>query len=339
MPTDTRLSPDKFINRVRQTLRTHAMIPPGNRILVGLSGGPDSVALVRVLMALAGEFNLSIVLAHLNHNLRGKESLRDERFVRDFAETHSLPLTVDTLDIKAAAKAERLSLEEAGRNARYAFFKRTAVSEGCHRIALGHNKDDHVEQVLMNLIRGAGVQGLRGIAPVREDVIIRPFITLSKTDILSYLEDICQNYIVDSSNRDTVFLRNRVRHNLIPMLEEEFNPNIRSGLDRLSRILSIEDDYMDARAEELYNRLQNDGTGKLESNSIRLALDGFASCHSALAFRVIRKALGAVKKDLRRITHTHIMDILTLARSGETGKHLDLPGQIRVYKEKQMLRI
>ena len=191
----------------------------------------------------------------------------------------------------------------------------------------------------MNLIRGTGVRGLRGISPVRENHIIRPFIALSKTDILAYLNDIGQDYILDSSNRDTVFLRNRVRQNLLPLLEEQFNPNIRAGLDRLSQILTLEDDYMAERAQALFETLQRNVPDAEDQRSIRLSLDGITACHPSLAFRVIQKAVLAVKKDLRRITHTHITDILALAKTCETGKHLDLPGQIRVYKEKGLIYI
>lgn len=322
--------------RVRQAILDHAMASPGDRILVGLSGGPDSVALARVLMALAPDPDLdfSLALAHLNHSLRDEESLRDEVFAREFASAHGLDLTVETRDIRAEAKSGRLSLEEAGRNARYAFFHKTARDRGCARIALGHHRDDHVEQVLMNLVRGAGVRGLRGIPPVRQGNIIRPLIGLSKADILAYLEEIGQNFVLDSTNQDTTFLRNRVRHDLIPLLESGFNPDITSGLNRLSRIITLEDDYMDARATEVFDTLATE-----DDDGIALAVPGLIGCHPALSRRVLRKAILAVKTDLRRITHTHILDITELATTGETGKHLDLPGQIRVYKKKGAIHI
>lgn len=264
--------------------------------------------------------------------------MRDEYFVRKFAREQDIPLTVDVRDIKAFAKKKRLSLEEAGRNARYDFFKRTADCQGYTRIALGHNRDDHVEQVLMSLIRGSGARGLRGIAPVREDKIIRPLIRVSKADILDFLNETDQAYVMDSSNEDPAFLRNRVRHSLIPLLEKDFNPDIKTGLDRLSHILSLEDDFMSDQADQAYDDIRSDQTDQTQAQKI-LSIPGLMNLHPAIAGRVLRITISSVKGDLRRITHTHIQDILTLAKASESNKSLDLPGQIRVYKNRGQLFI
>ncbi len=320
-----------------RTIREHHMLAGEDRILIGVSGGPDSIALVRVLITLKEALGLSLGLAHMNHGLRGDESSRDENFVRDFAGDLGIPLSVESRDIKSFAKDNRLSLEEAGRNARYEFFNRIAEAEGYTRIALGHNRDDHVEQVLMSLIRGSGARGLRGIAPVRGG-IIRPLIRVSKEDILDYLKETGQSFVMDSSNEDSAFLRNRVRHSLIPLLEKEFNPDIKTGLERLSHILSLEDDFMSDHTGQAYDAIRSDQTHDDQAQEI-LSIRGLMDLHPALAGRVLRKGLLKVKGDLRRITHTHIRDIVTLIKASESNKSLDLPGQIRVYKKKRLLYI
>jgi len=183
-------TPAVFIDRISQTIKAHRMICPGSRVLIGFSGGPDSIALVRVLMTLAHRLDITIGLAHLNHGLRGKASDQDEAFVREFARAHAIDLDVTRVDVKTLAKEGKHSLETAGRIARYTFFKEVSQKKVYHFTALGHHRDDHTEQVLLNLIRGSGPSGLKGIAPKREGGIIRPLIRVSKSEILAYLEAI-----------------------------------------------------------------------------------------------------------------------------------------------------
>ncbi len=311
------------------------MLGEQERILIGISGGPDSVALARVLVELRKTLGVFLGLAHLNHSLRGEESLRDEAFVQEFAKTQNLPLTVETRDIKSMAKEAGLSLEEAGRNARYDFFSRTAKTYGYTRIALGHNWDDHVELVLMNIIRGTGSRGLRGIPPIREGHIIRPLIQTPKVEILNYLTRTGQDFVTDSSNTDPVFLRNRIRHDLIPGLEKSFNPDIKAGLNRLSQILSLEDDFMTEKTDQAFKRVVT----KAEDTRITLSIPHLIKVHPAIANRILRRSICLVKQNLRQISHTHLQSILCLMQSAESGKSLDLPGQIRVYKTKDRLCI
>lgn len=324
-----------FTETVAGTLEAYRMTAPGDRILIGFSGGPDSTALARGLMMLSSRMDFTIALVHLNHGLRGREADRDEDFARDFARSFSLDLHVERCDVRALAQREKRSLEDAGRKARYALFKTLARDHGYTRTATGHHRDDHAEQVLLNLVRGTGPGGLRGISPVREDGIIRPLIRVWKKEITSFLDDINQPFVTDASNQDPEFLRNRVRHRLIPLMEKEFNPEIRAGLDRLSRIMVQEDDYMDARAEENFSA----AVRAREKDTITLDADLLNTCHPAIFSRVVRKALGHVKEDLRRITRRHLLDIRDLTRFSETGKHLDLPGQVRVYRLKKELCI
>ena len=318
------------------TIREHNMVAPGHRVLIGVSGGPDSMSLTQALTGLKKDLDIRIGLAHLNHMLRGTHALADETFVREFAREHNLALVVETKNVAELAKKQRLCVEEAGRNARYDFFTRVACEKGFHRIALGHNRDDNIEQVLMNLVRGAGPRGLRGIPPVRQKKFIRPLIRMPRTDILGFLDRINQGYVVDASNEDTSYLRNRIRHCLIPFLEKEFNPDIKAGLARLSGIVGQEDDFLDQMARTALDK----ATTQKQANQIDLSIPEINKLNRAIGARVIREALLSVKQNLKRISHTHIRNILYFAgKKGESGKSLDLPGQIRVYRQRDILRI
>ena len=326
----------KFTNQVLGTIREHDMVAPGHSVLIGVSGGPDSMVLVQVLTSLKKNLDIRIGLAHLNHMLRGSQALADETFVREFARAHNLALVVETKNIAELAKKQRLCVEEAGRNARYDFFTRVACEKGFHRIALGHHRDDNIEQVLMNLVRGTGPLGLRGISPVRQEKFIRPLIRMPRADILAFLDEINQEYRIDESNEDTSYLRNRVRHCLIPFLEKEFNPDIKTGIERLSGIIAQEDDFLDRMARTALDK----ATIGRQKDQIDLSIPAINTLDRALGARIIRAALLSVKQNLRRISHTHIQDILYFAgKKGESGKSLDLPGQIRVYRQRDILRI
>ncbi len=324
-----------FVREVFETISQFGMIQKKDAVLAGVSGGPDSVALVRVLLYLAKSKALTLGIAHLNHDLRGAESQRDETFVKNLAKELGLPFFSKTMDIIDLAKKEHLSVEEAGRNARYTFFTKTADTQGFSKIATGHNRDDNAEQVLMNLLRGSGPRGLTGIPPVRENRFIRPLIRMPKARILNFLEEKGQAFVLDSSNSDESYLRNKIRHDLIPRLEQDFNPEIKSGLDRLSHILRQEEDFLIGQATLVFNRCV------IEENKgrVTLSIPELTQNHPALVNRVLRQAIERVKQDLRRITLTHVQDILTFMARSESGKSIDLPGQIRVYKAQNTLCI
>jgi len=325
--TDTPQYP--FVREVFQTISRFNMIRKKETILVCVSGGPDSVTLVRVLLYLKERLNITTLgIAHLNHGIRGEESNGDEAFTKDLAARFCLPFFTKTMDIMGLAKKEHLSLEEAGRNARYAFFTKTADANGFTKIAMGHTLDDNAEQVLMNLIRGSGPKGLSGIPPVRENRFIRPLIQMPKSRILAFLKEKNQSFVLDSSNTDESYLRNKIRHNLIPRLEHQFNPEIKSSLDRLSHILRQEEDFLEDQAAQAFKRCLI----KQEECRVTLSIPALTQSHPAIINRVLRLAIESIKKDLRRITLAHIQDILTLMDGAESGKSLDLPGQIRVYK-------
>ncbi len=317
-----------FIAKVRTTVERHRMIRKGDTVIVGVSGGVDSVALLHVLMALRDEYDLSIVVAHLDHGIRGEESRREAEFVRDLAQRLGLPFETAVADVSAMAGRERISLQEAARKARYDFYEEVRKRYDGQKVAIGQTADDQAETILMRVIRGAGLRGLKGIPPARGGIYIRPLIETSREEVERLSRDEGLSYVTDSSNIKDIYLRNKVRHDLIPRLEREYNPNIRAGLTRMASILSREDDYIDREAERVAARLIKGG-----GEEVNLDIPGLKASHGAICFRVLQKALATVLGgDLRRIKTAHLDAIFRLLGHRAPNKILCLPDG--VYAEK-----
>lgn len=325
----------EFIDIIAETIHELNLLEPGDRVLIAVSGGPDSVALVLSLLAVKEKYTLNIGIAHLNHMLRGEESLGDETFVKKFAHNLDLPFHGEQTDVKGYAKQHRLSIEEAGREVRYRFFEQMANRHGYTKIATGHTKDDNAELVLMNLLRGSGSKGLSGIPAIRNRRYIRPLIRVLKTQILDFLTHKNQAYRVDSSNTDMAYLRNTIRHRLIPRLQSEYNPEIIDALDRLSHILRQEEAFWDTETDKQFNRCLI----KTDDRAVAFSKPLMSELHPALLNRVFRKAIWKVKKDLRRISLAHIEDMVKFCFHQPSGISLDLPGRIRVYKHRDSIII
>lgn len=338
MPADMAATPSLqkgFLNTIDQTILEFHLLSPGDRVLVAVSGGPDSVALVLSLLAIKKKYALTIGIAHMNHRLRGEESLRDNTFVQTLADKLDLPFHDAQINVKAYAKTHRLSLEEAGRDVRYRFFEQVTHRHGYTKIATGHNKNDNAELVLMNLLRGAGPKGLSGIPPLRDGRYIRPLIRVSKNQILAFLKAENQSWVFDSSNTDMAYLRNKIRYALIPQLQSEYNPEIIDALDRLSHILRQEEAFWDTETDRHFNQCLI----KTEASAIIFSKPRMATLHPALLNRVFRKAIAKVKKNLKRISLTHINELVKFCFHPSAGTSLDLPDQIRIYKRKETLII
>jgi tRNA(Ile)-lysidine synthase len=325
---------DNLRQDIARTIHAYDMIPARSRVLIGVSGGPDSICLWHLLMGLAHDFNIRIGVAHLNHGLRAAESERDVGFVRELAEFYNTPLFYQKANIRSAAEKSRRSIEEAGRMARYEFFRETAAAHGFDKIALGHHRDDNAEQVLMNLLRGAGLDGLGGIPPVRGR-FIRPLIRVRRKDILSYLAENRLEYMTDQTNADTLFMRNKVRHQLMPLLEKEFNPKIAESLNRLSEICRSEKEWIDRLVFETL--LQ--ATRHQDKNQLMLSISGLKELHQAHLRRLVRTGIRRIKGDLRRIRLAQIDAAVGLIDSEKAMGWCDLPGRIRIEKQGDQLII
>ena len=323
----------RFIQTVEQTISDHRMLDQKERVLASVSGGPDSVAMVLALQLVKNDLDIGI--AHVNHQLRGKEADADQSFTADFAKKNGLEFHVIQKDVNAIAADQGISVEEAGRDVRYAFLKSTADQFGYTRIATGHTRDDNAEQVLMNVIRGSGISGLGGIPPVRNKLIIRPFIRTGKADIIDFLNIHGQRFCTDQSNTDQTFLRNRIRLDLIPLIQEHYNPSIVDSLNRISRITRLENDYLHQLAASALDKCLVEKTSRM----VTLNIDRLIGHPPALQARMIRLAVQLIKADLKRITLKHLTDINRLIRSNAEKKSLDMPGQIRIYKSKSTIMV
>jgi len=284
-----------FEKKVAEFCRSNALFPEdGGRVLVALSGGGDSVALLFVLVKIGGIFDLSVEAAHLNHSLRGEESLEDEWFVRDLCSRLGIRLSVESLPVEVF-RAGRGSVETVAREERLAFLERAARNRGAMRIATGHTLDDQVETVLQRIIRGTGPSGLAGIPPKRDDLWVRPLLCVTRREIRDYLEGEGISFREDSTNTDTSFFRNRIRHELIPLLRERFSAGVTAGVARLAELSRIQEDYLETVTEEAFLDC------RLLSNSYKILLDKekFMIYHKMVRQRIVRHALEVLEGEGR----------------------------------------
>lgn len=320
--------------QVLRTIRKHAMLSRGDHVLVAVSGGADSMALLYCLDDIAPRLELKLAVAHFNHGLRGAESDEDEAFVRAAASALGLPFLCECADLKAGAAAAKKNLEEAARDARYAFLTRAAESIGADRIATGHNLNDQAETILLRLLRGSGPGGLKGVHAVIGGKILRPLIECSRTLILDFLNQRGAGYREDSSNRDTRFQRNRIRHELIPYLETHFNPRLMETLTRDAALAHAAHDFVMEHGRAGYESLR-----ALQADGIALPVPVLAGLHPALRHQVIRHAVRETLGNLRGIDAVHIENILKLCGQGQSGRRIELPRGLAVRRNLDKLEL
>lgn len=320
-----------LVQKAGRAIMENAMLAFGDRVLVGVSGGPDSVALLHVLLELGRENNYHIGVAHVDHGLREDASKRDAAFVEDLAKKRNVPYYVKRIDLAAVQEKIGGNLEEAGRDARYRFFHETADRYGFERIAVGHHLDDDAELILMNIIRGSGPAGTAGIAPVRGR-IVRPLIHCLRSEIQSYLHAKKIPFVHDESNDNIRFHRNHIRHCLIPALEH-YNPRVVENLHRLGQIAGLENRWIEEWIAPVFD------AAVIERSNGRLVLDAekAGEQHAALKRRMIRNAICAVKGNLRRIGYTHIDAVIRLLEKPAPSGRVDLPDRIRVTRRNRRL--
>ena len=311
-----------MLAKVRKTIGAFRMLGPGERVLVGVSGGADSVALLAALHRLAPALGVTLSAAHFNHGTRAGESDRDESFVRRLC--GSLGIGLLTGSMATDKRRAGLSLEDFLRRKRYAFFESARRQAGADRIALGHHRGDQAETVLLHLIRGSGLSGLAGIPPVRDGGrIIRPLINCSPGEIIAYCRREGLSFVTDSSNADERFLRNRIRRVLLPDLERRFNPAIVDSLCRLADVVRQEDDYM---REEARAALETLASGP--STSV-IPIDKLDALHPAIKRRIIREIVRGFAGPDAAVGLDHVQAVLELAAGeGPSGTRV-LPGGTR----------
>lgn len=305
-----------------------AAVRPGATVLVALSGGADSVALLHALLELRVRFGMRIATAHLNHRIRGLESDRDENSVREMCARLGVELRVARA---RGLDADSANLEERARDARYRFLNRAADAAGAEYIALGHHADDQAETVLMRMLRGAGGAGLAAMAERGPGRLIRPMLGIYRTEILAYLRARGISFVEDSSNRSPEILRNRIRNELIPMLERDYAPRLRHRLVETAREMRSVDDFMVAAASIEFAAMLTGGDV--------LEVARFSALAPALQMVVLRLFLGARMGTLRRITRAHLEALRRLVIAGGPSDSIDLPNGWRAEREYNLLRI
>ncbi len=328
--------------RVRDTIGHHAMIRPGDRIGIGVSGGADSVAMLRILADLRPHFGITIVVLHFHHQLRGAEADQDERFVKSLAGEFHFEFESGRADVSGKADAHGWNLEDAARRLRYRFFASVAEARGLNRVAVAHTADDQAETVLSHLLRGTGLAGLAGIYPVAGQ-IIRPLIDLRREELREFLSELGQPWREDATNQDTSRTRARIRHQLIPLLLRDFDPAAVTRLARLAAHAHDDEIFWRSLEDQRFHAL----TTRESSAAISLSIADLLSplrllnaaernpggepatssiSTTALTRRLVRRIFAEIRGSREQLTSRHVNAVMDLATKSQSGASIELPG-------------
>ncbi|MBF7096918.1 tRNA lysidine(34) synthetase TilS [Alkalibacter mobilis] len=312
---------------VEKFIKSHNMISDGDTVVIGVSGGADSMALLHVLLNLKDKINFSMIVAHVNHNLRKPESDEDERFVEDHCKKLGVEFKKLNANVSGYSKFKNISEEEAGRKIRYNFFGLIRKNSGRSKLATGHHKDDQTETVLMRIIRGTGIKGLKGIEAKREDGVIRPLLCVSKEDILEYCRLNNIPFRSDQTNFMNVYHRNKIRLDLIPVLKE-YNPSFEDAIVKLAEISSEYDDYVETIAKQTLDKCRKENG---------IDYNKFSMEDRLIQKRVLLQALNE-KFKTADIGSIHLNDLIDkIMDEGHTVWTMDLPGKITVQRSYDMI--
>ena len=311
---------------VLKNIIDYDLIFPGDNIVIGLSGGPDSMALLYCLLEARKSLEFNLIIAHVNHGVRGDEAFADQKFVESKAKELNILHYSKSVDMVQYGKDKGITAEEAGRELRYGFFREILKNHGGGKIAVAHNKNDQAETLLMRIMRGTGLDGLKGM-DFKVGDIIRPILNINRFDIEEYIKKNNIETVLDKTNLLPIYSRNKVRLELIPYIEENFNPNLINALWRLSQISNLDSSFLENTAKEKYDNIMKSEIG----GKVILDIDLFCKEDKSIQQRVIRISLEKVSLSLQGFSEQHIIDINNLTLLG-TGKKLNLPNGIIVSK-------
>lgn len=310
--------------RIYQFIATHQLLAKGDVVLVAVSGGPDSIALLHILHSIRERLGISLHVAHLDHMFRGPDSREDAQYVVQFCANLQIPCTAERIDVSSYAKEHHLSNQVAAREVRYKFLNSVAEKYQAQKIALGHHADDQAETVLLNLMRGTGIGGLAGIAPLRDDRYIRPLLAVRRKEIEQYCLTQGLSYRTDNSNTKTVYLRNKIRLELLPYLEEHYNPEIVPSLGRLAELSREENHFIEGQAARTFAQLANfNGSDMIELNLLE-----FNSQPLALRRRLVRLVWQKLTGTAKDLSYQHVQSVLDQCEKTGTGV-VELPAGLR----------
>lgn len=310
--------------KVLEFIKENNMVVPGDRIVTGLSGGADSVCLLVILKELEKEFDTKLFAVHVHHGLRGLEADRDSRYAQELSERMGVPFLCVHANVAEYARLHKVSEEEAGRHLRYQILEEQRNAWGAEKIAVAHHADDQVETVLYNLFRGSGLLGLSGIRPVR-DRIIRPLLGVTKMEILAYLKEKEISYCEDSTNSGTDYIRNRLRHEIIPAVRERINEGASAHILQASKTAAAADAYFEKAAGRILEEnavFDRDRKGRVSGVGIPAAV--LENEESIVRQYVIRQMIGNVFRSLKDISAVHVEEAEKLL-SKQVGRRISLP--------------
>ena len=322
----------KFLKQIRETVEYYGMVQQGDKVIIGVSGGPDSMALLFSFFYLQKHYNLSLLAAHYNHRLRGKESDQDAEFVKTQIKRFGIPLLFEE-DNGSLLRTQK-NLEENARKKRYDFFQKKALEYNAQKIALGHTADDQVETFFLWLLRGTGTKGLGGIPPVRDNLIIRPFIETERKEVMIFLKQNRIPWREDSSNQNLTFLRNRIRKILIPKLIADFKTDLAEKVTKTTKIFREDDQYLEKQTLDIFTNIMKYN----EKKDIIFEIEKITELPVSLKRRTIRLAIENISGSLRKITFEHIEKIIKLLSSSRPHLKLSLPNGLVVQKDYSLLK-
>jgi tRNA(Ile)-lysidine synthase len=313
-----------MLKSVQRTIQNYNLITPNDHILVALSGGCDSCSLLHMLYNSSSLYSIQVSAIHIHHGLRGQDADNDASFCKSLCESLSIPFYTKKYNIQEHAKNQGITIEEAGRNLRYQTFSEVAEQIGANKIATGHNLNDTAETIIFNLTRGTGLKGLCGI-PAKRNNIIRPLIGTSRNKLEKYCTQNNITYVTDQTNHTTVYTRNKIRLNVVPILNT-INPNFINTQAEAAKIFSQEEDYLTSQAHIAYTKCVSTTDG-----NVTIDIPTFLTNHSTIQQRILRNAVSVLYEGLQNITHSHIQSLIDLCIN-QTGRSISLPNGVTAKK-------
>jgi tRNA(Ile)-lysidine synthase len=324
-----------LLQKVQNTLTAHSMLQPGDRVLVAVSGGPDSVALCHILHQLHQTYRVELVATQVHDGIRGSEADQDAAFVQHLAHQLELPIVVQRVNVHAWRKKHGGSLQMAARELRYQCLHQIMANENASKLALGHNADDQAEEILLRILRGAGQRGLTGMPLHSRNGVIRPLLECHRHEITSYLEDRNLAFRQDESNLKPWCQRNLLRLEFLPRLQQNFNSNLNATLLRTSNIFREEEEFW----EFILGEWLDQHAGECEDGGRRLPIGPLLETHPAMQKRLLRKMVEKVKGNLRSFGYHHTEILRRLCHSAAANSRIDLPGEVEAEKNYDWLTI
>ena len=313
--------------KVLKTIKKYNLIEQNDRIVCGVSGGPDSICMLDILRRVKTEkqINFDIIVCHINHLIR-EEATVDEQYVENYCKKYQIPFFVKRIDVKKIAEDNKKGTEETGRKVRYEFFEEIFKKEKANKIAIAHNKNDKIETIIMNVFRGSGISGLRGIEPIRDNKFVRPVIECERKEIERYCEEYKLEPRIDKTNFINDVTRNKIRNIVIPYIKDEFNPNIINTLDRLSNVITEEDEYMKKQTLNVYNKIKI----REDVGYTIIDLKQFNTQEEIIRKRIIMHAITKTVGTSQNIEKVNIEDIIKLCANNIGNKYLTPNKNIKI---------